>query len=45
VFLEGDIENRVYNEAISCQVKNIPEISVRRDGMLSMVPFQNIVVC
>ncbi|CAL9134111.1 unnamed protein product [Musa textilis] len=32
VFVEGDIETRVYNDSITGQVKNIPEICVRRDG-------------
>jgi single-stranded DNA-binding protein len=34
VYVEGDIETRVYNDRINNQVKNIPEICVRRDGML-----------
>jgi hypothetical protein len=33
VYVEGDIEIRVYNDSISGEVKNIPEICVRRDGM------------
>ena len=33
VYVEGDIETRVYNDSINGQVKNIPEICVRRDGM------------
>nr|DAD36370.1 TPA_asm: hypothetical protein HUJ06_007011 [Nelumbo nucifera] len=36
VFVEGDIETRVYNDSISGQVKNIPEICVRRDGMFNI---------
>ncbi|KAL5998517.1 hypothetical protein ACLOJK_009460 [Asimina triloba] len=32
VFVEGDIETRVYNDTINGQIKNIPEICVRRDG-------------
>ncbi|MQL93836.1 hypothetical protein Taro_026485 [Colocasia esculenta] len=32
VFVEGDIETRVYNDSINGQVKNVPEICVRRDG-------------
>ena len=32
VYVEGDIETRVYNDNINNQVKNIPEICVRRDG-------------
>ncbi|KAF9606024.1 hypothetical protein IFM89_021456 [Coptis chinensis] len=31
VFVEGDIETRVYNDSINGQVKNVPEICVRRD--------------
>ena len=34
VYVEGDIETRVYNDSINDQVRNIPEICVRRDGML-----------
>jgi len=34
VYVEGDIETRVYNDRINDQVKNIPEICLRRDGML-----------
>ncbi|RZS02481.1 hypothetical protein BHM03_00032542 [Ensete ventricosum] len=37
VFIEGDIETRVYNDSITGQVKNIPEICVRHDGM-SIIP-------
>ncbi|KAG6489227.1 hypothetical protein ZIOFF_050489 [Zingiber officinale] len=33
VLVEGDIETRVYNDSITGQVKNIPEICVRHDGM------------
>uniref|UniRef100_A0A2N9IX61 Single-stranded DNA-binding protein n=1 Tax=Fagus sylvatica TaxID=28930 RepID=A0A2N9IX61_FAGSY len=33
VYVEGDIETRVYNDSINGEVKNIPEICVRRDGM------------
>ncbi|XP_042409939.1 single-stranded DNA-binding protein, mitochondrial-like [Zingiber officinale] len=33
VLVEGDIETRVYNDGITGQVKNIPEICVRHDGM------------
>ncbi|ONK58683.1 uncharacterized protein A4U43_C09F15590 [Asparagus officinalis] len=32
VFVEGDIETRVYNDAIAGQVKSVPEICVCRDG-------------
>jgi hypothetical protein len=34
VYVEGDIETRVYNDSINDQVRNIPEICVRRDGTL-----------
>ncbi|CAN6972598.1 unnamed protein product [Brassica rapa subsp. trilocularis] len=32
VYVEGDIETRVYNDSISSEVKSIPEICIRRDG-------------
>ena len=34
VYIEGDIETRIYNDSIGDQVRNIPEICIRRDGML-----------
>ncbi|OAY78945.1 Single-stranded DNA-binding protein, mitochondrial [Ananas comosus] len=37
VFVEGDIETRVYNDNINGQVKNIPEICVRRDGKVRLI--------
>ncbi|KAJ9178644.1 hypothetical protein P3X46_010512 [Hevea brasiliensis] len=37
VYVEGDIETRVYNDSISGEVKNIPEICVRRDGKIRLV--------
>lgn len=37
VFVEGDIETRVYNDTISGQIKNIPEITVRRDGKVRLI--------
>ncbi|KAL6855866.1 hypothetical protein ACP4OV_018668 [Aristida adscensionis] len=37
VYVEGDIETRVYNDNINDQVKNIPEICVRRDGKIQLV--------
>ncbi|URE24438.1 CK1 includes the casein kinase 1 kinases [Musa troglodytarum] len=37
VFVEGDIETRVYNDSITGQVKNIPEICVRRDGKVQLI--------
>ena len=33
VYVEGDIEMRVYNDSINGDVKSIPEICVCRDGM------------
>ncbi|MED6167167.1 hypothetical protein PIB30_000418 [Stylosanthes scabra] len=37
VYVEGDIETRVYNDGISGEVKSIPEICVRRDGKLRLI--------
>ncbi|XP_059438240.1 single-stranded DNA-binding protein, mitochondrial [Corylus avellana] len=37
VYVEGDIETRVYNDAINGEVKNIPEICVRRDGKIRLI--------
>lgn len=37
VFVEGDIETRVYNDSINGTVKNIPEICVRRDGRIRLI--------
>ncbi|KAG6507962.1 hypothetical protein ZIOFF_033317 [Zingiber officinale] len=37
VFVEGDIETRVYNDSITGQVKNVPEICVRRDGKVRLI--------
>ncbi|XP_068666995.1 single-stranded DNA-binding protein, mitochondrial [Aristolochia californica] len=37
VFVEGDIETRTYNDSISGQIKNIPEICVRRDGKIRLI--------
>ncbi|CAA6670654.1 unnamed protein product [Spirodela intermedia] len=33
----GDIETRVYNDSINGQIKNIPEICVRRDGKVQRI--------
>lgn len=33
VYVEGDIETRVYNDGINGEVKNIPEICIRHDGI------------
>ncbi|KAL1833497.1 hypothetical protein ACET3Z_003148 [Daucus carota] len=37
VFVEGDIETRVYNDSINGTVKNIPEVCVRRDGRIRLI--------
>ncbi|KAK1292297.1 hypothetical protein QJS10_CPB17g00486 [Acorus calamus] len=37
VFVEGDIETRVYNDSINGQVRNVPEICVRRDGKVRLI--------
>ncbi|OEL23642.1 Single-stranded DNA-binding protein, mitochondrial [Dichanthelium oligosanthes] len=37
VYVEGDIETRVYNDRVNDQVKNIPEICLRRDGKLRLL--------
>ncbi|KAI9185640.1 hypothetical protein LWI28_009077 [Acer negundo] len=37
VYVEGDIEVRVYNDSINGEVKNIPEICVRRDGTVRLI--------
>ncbi|KAH7866353.1 hypothetical protein Vadar_019284 [Vaccinium darrowii] len=37
VYVEGDIETRVYNDSINGEVKNIPEICVRVDGQIHLV--------
>ncbi|RZC89691.1 hypothetical protein C5167_035686 [Papaver somniferum] len=37
VFVEGDIETRVYNDSINGQVKNVPEVCVRRDGKIRLI--------
>ncbi|KAL6620515.1 hypothetical protein ACP70R_035654 [Stipagrostis hirtigluma subsp. patula] len=37
VYVEGDIETRIYNDSINGQVRNIPEICVRRDGKIRLV--------
>lgn len=37
VYVEGDIETRVYNDSINGEVKNIPEICVRRDGKVHLI--------
>ncbi|CAN4108854.1 unnamed protein product [Withania somnifera] len=37
VYIEGDIETRVYNDSLSGEVKSIPEICVRRDGRVRLI--------
>ncbi|CAN4111022.1 unnamed protein product [Withania somnifera] len=37
VYIEGDIETRVYNDSLSGEVKSIPEICVRRDGKIRLI--------
>ncbi|KAL6578939.1 hypothetical protein OROMI_009155 [Orobanche minor] len=37
VYVEGDIETRVYNDSINGETKNIPEICVRRDGRVRLI--------
>ncbi|CDP17225.1 unnamed protein product [Coffea canephora] len=37
VYVEGEIETRVYNDSINGAVKNIPEICVRRDGRVRLI--------
>ncbi|XP_024638579.1 single-stranded DNA-binding protein, mitochondrial isoform X1 [Medicago truncatula] len=37
VYVEGEIETRVYNDSINGEVKSIPEICVRRDGKLRLI--------
>ncbi|XP_057962438.1 single-stranded DNA-binding protein, mitochondrial [Malania oleifera] len=37
VYVEGDIETRVYNDSINGEVKNVPEICVRHDGKIRLI--------
>lgn len=37
VYVEGDIETRVYNDSINGTVKHIPEICIRRDGLVRLI--------
>lgn len=37
VYIEGDIETRVYNDSLSGEIKSIPEICVRRDGRIRLI--------
>ncbi|CAN6476043.1 unnamed protein product [Victoria cruziana] len=42
VFIEGDIETRVYNDSINGLVRNVPEICVRRDGKVRLIRSEGI---
>lgn len=44
VYVEGDIETRVYNDSISSEVKSIPEICIRRDGMFMFISLILIII-
>ncbi|XP_057830149.1 single-stranded DNA-binding protein, mitochondrial [Cryptomeria japonica] len=37
VYVEGDIEMRVYNDNINGQVRNVPEICIRRNGIIRLI--------
>ncbi|KAB2630230.1 single-stranded DNA-binding protein [Pyrus ussuriensis x Pyrus communis] len=37
IYVEGDIETRVYNDSINGEVKHIPEICIRHDGKLRLI--------
>ncbi|KAA3468719.1 single-stranded DNA-binding protein, mitochondrial isoform X1 [Gossypium australe] len=37
VFVEGDIETRVYNDSINGEVKHVPEICIRRNGRIRVI--------
>ncbi|KAF5739894.1 putative Single-stranded DNA-binding protein mitochondrial precursor [Tripterygium wilfordii] len=37
VYVEGEIETRVYNDSINGEIKNVPEICVRRDGKIRLI--------
>uniref|UniRef100_A0A0D6R674 Single-stranded DNA-binding protein n=1 Tax=Araucaria cunninghamii TaxID=56994 RepID=A0A0D6R674_ARACU len=37
VYIEGDIETRVYNDNINGTIRNIPEICIRRDGIVRLI--------
>uniref|UniRef100_A0A1J3G419 Single-stranded DNA-binding protein, mitochondrial n=1 Tax=Noccaea caerulescens TaxID=107243 RepID=A0A1J3G419_NOCCA len=39
VYVEGEIETRVYNDSISSEVKSIPEICIRRDGKIRLIKY------
>lgn len=37
VYVEGELETRVYNDSINGDIKSIPEIVVRRDGRVRLI--------
>ncbi|XAR52666.1 hypothetical protein NMG60_11020848 [Bertholletia excelsa] len=37
VYVEGDIETRVYNDSINGEVKYVPEICIRHDGKIRLI--------
>ncbi|XP_073065961.1 single-stranded DNA-binding protein, mitochondrial isoform X1 [Primulina eburnea] len=37
VYVEGELETRVYNDSINGDIKSIPEIVVRRDGRIRLI--------
>ncbi|XP_028770848.1 single-stranded DNA-binding protein, mitochondrial [Neltuma alba] len=37
VYVEGDIETRIYNDSINGEIKSIPEICVRHDGKVRLI--------
>ncbi|KAL6139184.1 hypothetical protein ACLB2K_064461 [Fragaria x ananassa] len=37
VYVEGDIETRVYNDSITGEVNNVPEICIRHDGKIHLI--------
>lgn len=45
VYVEGDIETRVFNDSINGETKFIPEICVRYDGKFSVFCFSYCYDC
>ncbi|XP_078175711.1 mitochondrially targeted single-stranded DNA binding protein [Carex rostrata] len=41
VFVEGDIETRVYNDSITGQVRSVAEVVVRREGKIRLIKAGN----
>ncbi|XP_059652351.1 single-stranded DNA-binding protein, mitochondrial [Cornus florida] len=37
VYVEGEIETRVYNDNINGDIKSVPEVCVRRDGRIRLI--------